>query len=152
INNSGNIVGFYQDASSHIHGFLYNRATRSFASIDYDNPVCTTGTDARGINERGEIVGTCTDNPDPTNTGRASNFYGYLLTADGFTAVQEHGHKSTIPQHISSDGGKIAGCIHDTNTSTTMFGMERDTGGFDFFGGNGVLSGIGFMNNGVSPD
>src|SRR5262249_59697322 len=38
------------------------------------------------------------------------------------------------------------------NTSTTMFGMERDTGGFDFFGGNGVLSGIGFMNNGVSPD
>ena len=58
INNAGNIVGFYQDASLNVHGFLYNRAPRSFASIDYDNSVCTTGTDARGINERGDIVGT----------------------------------------------------------------------------------------------
>jgi len=144
INNSGNIVGFYRDANSDFHGFLYDRVTRSFASIDYTNPVCTTGTDARGINERGDIVGTCTD--------AAGNAYGYLLTADGFTSIQALGHLSTIPQRISSDDDNIVGCIHDTNTSTTMFGMWRDAAGFNFFGGTfGGLNGIGFMHNGISP-
>jgi uncharacterized membrane protein len=144
INNSGNVVGFYRDPNLKFHGFLYNRATRSFASIDYTNPVCTTGTDARGINERGDIVGTCTDN--------ANNFYGYLLTADGFSPIFAAGHMSTIAQGISSDNAKIVGCIHDTNMTTTMFGMSHDAIGFDFFGGMfGGLNGTGFMHNGVSP-
>lgn len=144
INNSGNIVGFYRDANRAFHGFLYNRVTRSYASIDYINPVCTTGTDARGINERGDIVGSCTDS--------AGNFYGYLLTADGFLPVSAPGHLSTIAQRISSDGGHIVGCIHGRNMTTTMFGMSLDSDGFDFFGGIfGGLNGIGFMHNGVSP-
>lgn len=143
INNSGHIVGFYRDSA--VHGFLYNRVTRSFASIDYTNPVCKTGTDARGINERGDIVGTCTDS--------VGNFYGYLLTADGFSSIQAPGHLSTIAQGISSDGANIVGCIHDTNMTTTMFGMSHDSTGFNFFGGMfGGLNGVGFMHNGVSPD
>jgi len=142
INNSGNIVGFYQDANHNSHGFFYNRVTSSFASIDYPNPVCTSGTDARGINNRGDIIGACTDN--------ANNFYGYLLTAEGFSPVQAPGHRSTIPQRISPKG-TIVGCIHDQNTSTTMFGMSLDSGGFNFFGGTfGGLDGNGFMNNGVT--
>lgn len=144
INKAGNIVGFYQDANKNLHGFLYKRATSSFDSIDYPNPVCTTGTDARGINKRGDIIGTCTDN--------ANNFYGYLLTADGFSSVQAPGHLSTIPQGISSDG-RIFGCVHDTNTGTTMFGFSLDPDGFNYFGGKfGGLDGIGFMNNGPSPN
>jgi len=144
INNSGKIVGFYRDANLEFHGFVYDPVSDSFASIDYTNPVCTTGTDARGINERGNIVGACTDN--------ANNFYGYLLTADGFTAIQAPGHLSTIAQSISSDS-RVVGCIHDTNTSTTMFAMSHDADGFSFFGGMfGGLNGIGFMHNGVSPD
>jgi hypothetical protein len=142
INNAGNIVGFYQDASKNLHGFFYNRVTASFASIDYTDPVCATGTDARGINKRGDIVGTCTDS--------ANNFHGYLLTADGFSSVQAPGHLSTVPQRISPDG-RIVGCIHDTDASTTMFGMSRDSIGFNFFGGKfGGLDGMGFMNNGVT--
>ncbi|HEY3135438.1 MAG TPA: hypothetical protein VGL29_05250 [Blastocatellia bacterium] len=142
INNKGNIVGFFQDASKNSHGFFYNRVTSSFASIDYPNPVCTTGTDARGINKRGDIIGACTDN--------ANNFYGYVLTADGFSPVQAPGHLSTIPQGISPDG-RIVGCVHDTNSTTTMFGMSLDSGGFNFFGGKfGGLDGNGFMNNGVT--
>jgi uncharacterized membrane protein len=145
ISNSGNIVGFYRDPSLAFHGFLYNRATRSFASIDYTNPVCTTGTDARGINERGDIVGTCTDS--------AGNFYGYLLNPDGFASIQVPGHRSTIAQGISSDGDHIVGCIHDANMTTSMFAMSHDAAaGFEFFGGVfGGLNGIGFMHNGVSP-
>src|SRR5215831_9749425 len=142
INNSGNIVGFYQDASKNVHGFFCNRVAGSFASIDNPDPACTTGTDARGINKHGDIVGTCTDS--------ANNFHGYLLTAEGFSSVQAPGHLSTIPQSISPDG-RIAGCIHDTDTSTTMFGMSRDSDGFNFFGGKfGGMDGMGFMNDGVT--
>ncbi|HJZ69382.1 MAG TPA: hypothetical protein VKF81_14760 [Blastocatellia bacterium] len=48
--------------------------------------------------------------------------------------MQAPGHLSTIPQGIAPKGS-IVGCIHDTNTSTTMFGMSLDSGGFNFFGG-----------------
>jgi hypothetical protein len=62
------------------------------------------------------------------------------------------GHLSTIAQGIWSDGSKIDGCIHDTNMTTTMFGMSHDFVGFNFFGGMfGGLNGVGFMHNGVSP-
>ena len=142
INKSGKIVGFYQDTNQKLHGFLYDPATSSFTSIDYPNPACTTGTDARGINKHGDITGTCTDS--------ANNFYGYLLTADGFSPVQAPGHLSTIAQSISPDG-RIVGCIHDTNTGSTMFGMSQDSGAFTFFGGKfGGLDGMGFMNNGIT--
>src|SRR5262245_50536133 len=142
INNAGNIVGFYQDASKSVHGFFYNRVTSSFASIDNPDPVCTTGTDARGINKHGDIVGTCTDS--------ANNFHGYLMTADGFSSVQAPGHMSTIPQRISPDG-RIVGCVHDTNTGTTMFGFSLNDGAFSFFGGKfGGLDGMAFMNNGIT--
>src|SRR5262249_45322137 len=114
INNKGNIVGFFQDANKNTHGFFYNRVTGSFASIDYPNPVCTTGIDARGINKHGDFIGSCTDN--------AGNFYGYLLTAEGFSAVQAPGHLSTVPQDISPDG-RIVGCIHDPNPGS-MFGFS----------------------------
>jgi probable HAF family extracellular repeat protein len=144
INNSGDVVGFYEDTNLEFHGFVYDPATGAFTSIDYPNPVCTTGTDARGINERGDIVGTCTDD--------AGNFYAYLRNKDGFTSVSNTDHMSTIAQGISSDGGHIVGCIHDTNMTTTMFGMSLDTGGFSFFGGAyGGLVGRGFMNNGITP-
>ena len=144
VNKSGNIVGFYQDANRKLHGFLYDPVRSSFASIDYPNPVCTAGTDARGINKRGDIVGSCTDD--------ANNFYGYLLTTEGFSSVQAPGHLSTIPQGISSDD-KIFGCVHDTNTGTTMFGFSLDDEGFNYFGGKfGGLDGIAFMNNGPSAN
>ena len=142
INNKGNIVGFYQDGNHNSHGYVYDQGSSRFSSIDYSNSVCTTGTDARGINKQGDIVGTCTDT--------AGNFYGYLLRDGVFSPVQAPGHLSTIAQRISSDG-RIVGCIHDTNTSTTMFGMSHDSSGFNFFGGMfGGPDGIGFMNNGVS--
>src|SRR5215467_12517171 len=43
INNSGHIVGVYEDANLNFHGFVYNPVARQYESIDYDNPVCTTG-------------------------------------------------------------------------------------------------------------
>jgi probable HAF family extracellular repeat protein len=53
INDVGEIVGFYQDASGQ-HGFLY--AAGVFTSLDV--PGAATGsTQAFGVNNRGQIVG-----------------------------------------------------------------------------------------------
>src|SRR5206468_2399501 len=78
INNLGQIVGSYQDASNNNHGFLYSNASGqivghytaagSFHGFFYnpntglyttlDDPMATAGTQAFGINDLGQIVGT----------------------------------------------------------------------------------------------
>jgi probable HAF family extracellular repeat protein len=57
INDNGQIVGDYIDASSTHHGFLYSGGTYT----TLDDPLAPTGpgvgTNARGINASGQIVG-----------------------------------------------------------------------------------------------
>ena len=148
INNSGKMVGAYSVGLA-VHGFVYDPVTGQHESIDYDNGKCTPGTtDVRGINERGDIVGACTE-PVP-GMPTMPNFHGYLRTGEGFTSIYADGHTSTIAQGISNDD-IVVGCIHDNNMTTTMFGMTSQSGTFDFFGGMfGGLTGRGFMNNGIS--
>jgi hypothetical protein len=149
INNSGKMVGAYAVGTA-VHGFVYDPVTGQHESIDYDNDgVCTPGTtDVRGINDRGDIVGTCTE-PVP-GMPTMPNFHSYLRTAEGFTRIHAEGHTSTIAQGISNDD-IVVGCVHDNNMTTTMFGMTWQSDNFDFFGGMfGGLTGRGFMNNGIS--
>jgi probable HAF family extracellular repeat protein len=67
INNAGQIVGSYVDASNHEHGFLYSGGT--FTTLD--DPLATKGTLAWGINAAGQIVGEYVD---------ASGVHGFLAT------------------------------------------------------------------------
>ena len=53
INDAGQIVGNYQDASAATHGFLYTAGI--FTSLDVPGALTTY---AQGINNRGQIVGT----------------------------------------------------------------------------------------------
>src|SRR5262245_2550757 len=53
INAAGQIVGYYQDASSHHHGFLLSSA--GYTTID--GPSATGNTFLEGINGSGQIVG-----------------------------------------------------------------------------------------------
>src|SRR6266849_2362906 len=53
INDAGQVVGVYDDANRHGHGFLYSGGT--FTTLD--DPLGTGGTSARGINDAGQIVG-----------------------------------------------------------------------------------------------
>jgi len=53
VNDELQVVGIYLDGSSNEHGYLLNHGT--FTSIDYPGDVA--GTEAIGINNRGEIVG-----------------------------------------------------------------------------------------------
>ena len=57
INNSGQIVGYYDDSSGNSHGFLYSNGTWT----TLDDPLATKGTEAVGINDSGQIVGNYAD-------------------------------------------------------------------------------------------
>jgi probable HAF family extracellular repeat protein len=56
INDFGQIVGLYFDASNHAHGFLYTGGT--FTTLDDPS---ATSTLAQGINDNGQIVGLYVD-------------------------------------------------------------------------------------------
>jgi len=54
INDQGQIVGYYGGFDGQHHGFLYSGGT--YTPLDYPSPQ-TTGTEAFGINNAGDIVG-----------------------------------------------------------------------------------------------
>jgi probable HAF family extracellular repeat protein len=58
INNSNQIVGFFQKADGLVHGYLLNLKSGSFTPIDYPRALHT---DAFGINNVGQIVGVFID-------------------------------------------------------------------------------------------
>ena len=74
INERGDIVGDYTDATGNVHGFLLRNGT--FTSIDYPGAILTS---TRGINDAGVIVGAFTTADDPTDA------HGYILSAGKFT-------------------------------------------------------------------
>ena len=53
INNNGQAVGFYQDATQMYHGFVYDPITKNYANIDMPN----ASTQVYGINDRGQVTG-----------------------------------------------------------------------------------------------
>jgi len=59
INDSNKIVGFYNDATGHLRGFILTGGlSGTFATYDYFPPAASgTGTVLRGINNSGNIVG-----------------------------------------------------------------------------------------------
>jgi probable HAF family extracellular repeat protein len=95
INNLGQIVGTYTDASSE-YGFLYRGGT--FTTIDVPG---ATATQALGINDTGRIVGTYTD---------AGGEHGFLYLDGTFTTTD-------VPDRIASeainDAGQMVGSYID---------------------------------------
>jgi uncharacterized membrane protein len=137
INDSGDLVGFYNDAAGRTHGFI--RSGGMFRSVDMPG---ATSTQARGIAPNGDLVGSY---QRPNESGGVPS-HGFLLTASGsFREVDYPGHLNTIAQRILADG-TILGCYHDENTMNTMFGMIRRPHGFD------AISESMSMHNGATPD
>src|SRR5262249_13398586 len=68
INDLGQIVGFYIDASGRTHGFLDSGGR--FTTID--DPFTTTSTIAGGINDGGQVVGYYQVGNPPTPTASSS--------------------------------------------------------------------------------
>jgi len=100
INNAGQLVGYFLDASGVPHGFLKNG--NSFTTID---PPGASFTLAYGINDRGDIVGFYFD---PTGTS-----HGFVRGSDGqFTTFDVPGASGTALFGID-DRGDLAGGYRD---------------------------------------
>lgn len=132
VNDRGKVVGTFYDATGG-HGFLRNEDGR-FSTID--DPLAQTvngfGTEARGINANGVIVGDyCAAAP----CDGVSVIKGYVLTPDtenrydrdDFKTLQTPGHVNSYLQRINSERD-IVGCEHDTDTMMTMHGILREDG------------------------
>jgi len=121
INATGQIVGYYFDASNVQHGFLDTGG--SFSPINFPGATSTT---AFGINDAGQIVGDYID--------AANGSHGYLDVGGIFSSIDVPGAKATLVYGINA-AGQIVGYYFDAS------GHERgflDTGGsfltFDFSG------------------
>jgi len=135
LNDHHKIVGTYYDANGLGHGFLVNEDGR-FVTIDHPRAQTVNGfgTEARGINSFGQIVGDYCAAPPCDGV---SVIKGYLLTPDGedkdefdkddFKTLNTPGHINSYLQHINAEGD-IVGCEHDTDTMESMHGIVWDDG------------------------
>jgi uncharacterized membrane protein len=139
INNDGKIVGTYYDSTGLGHGFLRSEDGR-FTTIDHPLAVQANGfgTEARGINAEGVIVGDYCAAPPCDGV---SVIKGYVLKRsaddqrdpdgafdkDDFKTLQTPHHVNSYLQRINSEGD-IAGCEHDTDTQLTMHGIVWEDG------------------------
>jgi probable HAF family extracellular repeat protein len=79
INSAGEIVGAFNDAANHTHGFLDTGG--SFTKFDV--PGITSNTEAFGINDLGQIVGQFND---------VMGVHGFLDTGGSFTQIDAPRH------------------------------------------------------------
>jgi probable HAF family extracellular repeat protein len=133
INDHLKIVGTYYDSGGLGHGFLRNQDGR-FVNIDHPQAQTVNGfgTEARGINSAGLIVGDYCAAPPCDGV---SVIKGYLLTGDrdekdefdkaDFKTLETPGHINSYLQHINAEGD-IVGCEHDADTRASMHGIVRD--------------------------
>lgn len=124
INNLGQIVGSYSDASGHAHGFV-RHARGGFSSLDVSMPGIRAGdTVARGINDFGVIVGSYAIPAEPA--GR--RVHGFVHAHGVFAPldVPFSGAFNTRPRGVN-DYGSIVGS-YDTVTGRHAF--LRSAGGF----------------------
>src|SRR5439155_22647010 len=89
------IIGFYWDATDNrvYHGFLYNGGT--FTSLEHPNGF---GTEPRGINDSGQIVGLYSANQGETPS------HGFLYNGGNFTTVDYPNASLTFLVGINNSG------------------------------------------------
>ncbi len=110
INNRGQIVGGYFDASDNLHGFILNHG--HYTTIDDPNGVI--GTNPSGINEDGQIVGGYFD----TNF---FNSHGFILNHGHYTTIDDpNGVNGTFASGINAEG-QIVGQYFDARGNTHGF-------------------------------
>jgi probable HAF family extracellular repeat protein len=138
-NNSGQIVGFYIDASFHGHGYLLSHG--QYTTLDDPNAAngAFQGTIASGINDHGQIVGYYYDANNVT--------HGYLLSHGQYTTIDAPkagtgAFQGTGLQGIN-DSGHIVGFNVDANN--VIHGFLATPGGS---GRSAVGAGVGVVDPG----
>lgn len=113
INNSGQIVGYYDDMSLGVHGFL--SAGGTFTTHDVQDPVRgVVYTFVTGINTSGQMVGTYWD--------ASFNVHGFKMAGGSTTLIDLAGAMQTDVNGID-DTGRVVGEYVDTALKQHGFSM-----------------------------
>jgi hypothetical protein len=108
INNAGEAVGFYLDASGNAHGYLYNMGTQTRVH-EFAFPGADL-TQAFGVNDHGEVVGAYT-------TGGQT--FGFTWTVKGhFRKVNDPRGKGTTVINAINSAGVLVGFFTSQNGDT----------------------------------
>jgi probable HAF family extracellular repeat protein len=133
INNSGAILGIYQDASSAIHQWILQNGI--FTIIDVPN---ASVTEPSQINNLGHFVGYYVSSID-------GNTYGYYYDGQTFTTLQFPGARFTYPSGINDKDEIVGGYV---DTSNVNHGFTWSNGTFTTFDYPGaVQSGVNAISN-----
>jgi probable HAF family extracellular repeat protein len=119
IDEGGRTVGGYVDSRGTLHGFLFDK--RDFTVIDFPGAKATF---AARINNRGQIVGAYSDDP---NSPALELTHGFLLDNGVFTTIDVPGAVRTQPFGINNHG-QIVGEYVDT--AGKSHGFLLDNGAF----------------------
>ncbi len=119
LNERGDVVGTYRDASGMFRGFLLRGGT--FESITIEG---ASNTHVRAITPKGELIGTY------RLAGElALAFHGFRRGRDGTVEPLDYPYAPyTIPQRILADG-TVVGCFHGSDTTGSMYGFVRSPDG-----------------------
>jgi probable HAF family extracellular repeat protein len=99
INASGQIVGYFYDATGLAHGYLYDNGTYT----TLDDPLGTDGTFALDINDAGQIVGQYFDN--------MHGQHGFLYSGGNYTTIDAFGitNNNSTATGINNAGNIVGG-------------------------------------------
>jgi len=104
LNSSGQVAGYYNDSSQHIHGYIYTAG--AYQTIDVPG---STFTSIQDINDNGDAVGVYTDAHHKT--------HAFLYTHDGqFVTINAPATVSTSSVGITNDGAIVLDGGDGTNT------------------------------------
>ena len=115
----GNVVGYYTDATFHLHGLIYNIAASNYTTLNDPSGanISAEGTRAYGI-DGGNVVG------DYVDSSGAHHGFLYTIANETFATFDDpeagnSGGSGTFPKGIS--GGNIVGTYTDGNFTQHSF-------------------------------
>ncbi len=139
INEAGDVVGGYVDATGFQHGFLLSGSI--VTTIDVPGSLAGVAgylpTLARGISPGGDIVGQYTapvgSGPECTAAGSQACVRGFLYSHGNFTDIVFPGYPGAIAMRITPKGD-IYGCLHGLDLMASMQAFVRTRDGYTRLG------------------
>ena len=113
INNTGLVAGIRGNSGTDT-SFIYDVANRNYTAPSISDPFGTMGTDAKGINNEGQVVGFYTD-----SNGVA---HGFLYSGGTYTTIDDPSGTDTILSGIN-DAGQIVGWYTDATSHQVGFAV-----------------------------